>query len=236
MLGFGAECEEGPWIFPRPLTWCQKFRQLPLFQSLALLPDDDVRRRCVFQPSTLFCKACQLHAEGVAPNNGSGNCWGFQHVGWSMMPPSGFRNFTPACCCLQGYEHHGFPCPCVTKNWEQPLNFGDYACRITKFKLRTLKIGTGQTIRQRYCSLDLLPRSAGVFQQQFSVVVHAFGVAVSSFLLMHFIDSFLSDLGKHLSIAFRTWKSWTSSRFPPGTNKKITNLAICLSIHLYIAN
>ena len=31
-----------------------KFRQLCLFQSIAVLPDDDVRRRCIFQPSSFI--------------------------------------------------------------------------------------------------------------------------------------------------------------------------------------
>ena len=41
-------CREAPL---QTLVRHLKFRQLCLFQSTAVLPDDDVRRRCIFQPS-----------------------------------------------------------------------------------------------------------------------------------------------------------------------------------------
>ena len=58
-----------------------KFRQLCLFQFIAVLPDDDVRRPCIVQP--LFCKTCQLHASWVAPNK-----YGFpKYIEWRWKLP-----------------------------------------------------------------------------------------------------------------------------------------------------
>ena len=71
----------------------------------------------------LFCKACQLHAAGVAPNKcGLPKCIGWPWkllkapicwVTYSMTPLSGARKFTPSVFC-QVNNAFGFPCPCVT--------------------------------------------------------------------------------------------------------------------------
>ena len=45
-----------------------KLRQLAFFQSVAVLPDDDVRRRCLFPPKIFFSKACQPHGARDPPN------------------------------------------------------------------------------------------------------------------------------------------------------------------------
>ena len=70
--GFQAKCLRSILHIPRPyisrlsnaavlqrnhcrrLSAILKFRQLCLFQSIAVLPDDDVRRRCIFQPSSFI--------------------------------------------------------------------------------------------------------------------------------------------------------------------------------------
>ena len=50
----------------KPLSAILKFRQLCLFQSIAVLPDDDADD-AFSNLVAFFCKTCQLHAAGAAP-------------------------------------------------------------------------------------------------------------------------------------------------------------------------
>ena len=71
--GFQAKCLRSIFHIPPPYI-CKrsssilKFRQLCLFQSIAMLPDDDVRRRCIFQPSSFIFKPVSSTPPGSPPN------------------------------------------------------------------------------------------------------------------------------------------------------------------------
>ena len=72
--GFQAKCLRSIFRIPPPYI-CKrsssilKFRQLCLFQSIAVLPDDDVRRRCIFQPNSFIFKPVSSTPPGSPQKN-----------------------------------------------------------------------------------------------------------------------------------------------------------------------
>ena len=97
-----------------------KFRQLCLFQSIAVLPDDDVRRRCIFQPSSFIL----INQSAPRLRGRPKQIWASEVYRMAVEIAEAFhmlgdllrdaRKFVHFVFCRQDNNAIGFPCPCVT--------------------------------------------------------------------------------------------------------------------------